>query len=140
MRKYYIFGAHSRGQTTSVYLRTLYPEWTFLGFLYANDEENSESIDGYLVKKLSDSSDDAIGLDTEAAVYIGTRGIYFEEISQKLKNYGFTEIIPVDMDLDNELRNRFIPDYFKKQGRSFRKLETNQDAVCDKSSPYVQYK
>ena len=118
---YYIFGAHSRGQTTSVYLKALYPERKFLGFLYANEEKNPDCIDGNPVIKLREGLE---GLDLNAAVYIATRGIYHNDISKGLEKCGFKEIIPVDMELDIELRNRFIPDYFKKLGRDFTRLES----------------
>jgi hypothetical protein len=117
---YYIFGAHSRGQTTSVYLKALYPERKFLGFLYANEEKNPDCIDGNPVIKLREGLE---GLDLKAAVYIATRGIYHNDISKGLEKMGFKEIIPVDMDLDIELRNKFIPDYFGKQGRDFTRLD-----------------
>ncbi len=133
MRKYYIFGAHSRGQSLWIYLRTLHPEWEMLGFIYDNDEENKESIDNISVINLkrapgsgeANSEKPAACLDTTATVYIATRGIYHDEISQNIKNYGFTEIIPVDVELDNLLRNEFIPRYFKEHGRMYKRLENS---------------
>ena len=116
---YYVFGAHSRGQTTRIYLKILYPEWTFLGYLYANDEKNPDSIDGEEVNFLPEKS----GLNLDARVYIGTRGVYHGQVRKLLEDYGFKDIMPVDMELDIELRNKFIPGYFRARGRSFIRLE-----------------
>ena len=114
--KYYIFGAHSRGQTMGMYLKTLYAEWTFLGYLYDNDEDNSEEIDGDRVFSLPDSlgSVAEIELESEATVYIATRGVYHEQIKSKLEKYGFKKIIPVTPELDMELRNRYLKDFFSE--------------------------
>ena len=131
-KKYYIFGAHSRAQTLYIYLKSLYPDWELMAFLYDNDEENPERVDGIPVYKIGGSSiSGADGVlakcDTNADVYVGTRGIYFEHAKSVLSNIGFEHVLFYDQKLDNELRNIFIPEYYKKQGWGFRKIE---DAVC----------
>ncbi len=120
MKKYYIFGAHSRGQTLWAYLHILHPDWKMMGFLFDNDEINPESIDEIPVFRLSD---DNLKIDGTAIVYIATRGTHHDEISKMLKNCGATNIIPVDVSLDNKLRNEFVPDYFKNTGRRYRRLD-----------------
>ncbi len=52
-RKYYIFGAHSRAQTLSIYLRKLHPDWSIVAFLYDNDEKNPKEIDSITVIRLT---------------------------------------------------------------------------------------
>jgi len=92
---YYIFGAHSRGYTLFEYLRTLEHENIMLGFLYANDEENPSDIEGVSVHYVGvDAEGDVFAtLDRSARVYIATRGVYHDEIIDRLRKIGFTEFI-----------------------------------------------
>ncbi|WP_024866212.1 DUF4422 domain-containing protein [Butyrivibrio sp. FCS014] len=144
-RDYYVFGAHSRGQTMRAYMKGLFPERRFLGYLYDNDEENPGEVDGEPVIRLDGGADRldgatgpadgfgaagnavmADGLDTGASVYVATRGVYYDAIKERLLGLGFKDIIPVDASLDIELRNRFVPEYFRSHGWEFRR-------VCDAS-------
>ena len=137
-RDYYVFGAHSRGQTMRAYMKGLFPERRFLGYLYDNDEENPKEVDGKAVIRIEGGADrgdgtgavvdadSADGLDTAASVYVATRGVYYDAISERLLGLGFKDIIPVDASLDIELRNRFVPEYFRSHGWEFRR-------VCDAS-------
>ena len=118
MLNYYVFGAHSRGQTTAVYLKKLYPDWSFKGYLYDNDEVNPQDIDGFPVQNLKD-----VRFAVEDRVYIGTRGVYHSIISDKLKDQGAKDIVPVDVSLDTQLRGAFVADYFRDSGREFTRLE-----------------
>ena len=126
MGKYYIFGAHSRGKTLGVYLKTLDPEAIFLGYLYDNDEDNSKAAKEANVYKLHTAPQ----LDTEAYVYIATRGIFFDVIEKELRDYGFTNIIRMTPDLDINLRNAFIEKYFKENNRDFIKIESVSKGEC----------
>ncbi len=123
--KYYIFGAHPRGYTMYQYLRTLEPEAHILGFLYDNDEKNPEELEGI---KVSDLGKAASGeLDTDATVYLGTRGVFHDSIKARLLAYGFSEenIIPVTPSLDMELRNEYVKRGFEEKGKDLVKLEAD---------------
>ena len=100
----YIAGAHSRARTLGVYLTTIYPEMKIQAYLYDNDESNPESIEGVPVIHIDENT----ALATECPVYLGTRGVYHPDLTQKLRRIGMKEIIPVTPQLDLELRNRFL--------------------------------
>ena len=117
--KYYIFGAHSRAQTLAVYLRTINPENTLCAYLVDNDEANMQLMEDTEVLRLESTPE----LDTDVPVYIGTRGVYHEAVTAKLKELGFTDIRPVTVALDMELRNEFLKRYYAEQNRTYRKLE-----------------
>ncbi len=117
--KYYIFGAHSRGQTLAVYLNKVYPDCELLGYLYDNDEENLAEVDGVPVYRLQG----APTLDIFADVYVGTRGANFEHAGEVLKRKGFKQVFYYNVALDNKLRNIFIPDYFKEHGWNYIRLD-----------------
>ena len=139
IKKYYIFGAHSRGQTAAVYLNKIYPQWKLLGYLVDNDEDNPEYIEGAPVIKITGN----VSFDTDARVYIATRSVSHEHIVAALKEIGFEDIVPVDVALDNELRNEFVREYFKEGNRSFTKIEelitddNKADGWYDKAAVYV---
>jgi hypothetical protein len=117
--KIYIFGAHSRGQTLAVYLRYLHPEITVEAYLYDNEEENPAVVDGSPVVKLGETD----GLHTEYPVYIGTRGVAFEKITEHLKQVGFRDIRPVTVAFDLDIRNQYLKKFFAEQGRAFVKID-----------------
>lgn len=117
--KIYIFGAHSRGRTLSIYLRTLYPDIKVAAYLYDNQEENPVKIENVPVFSLKEQQE----LHTGYAVYIATRGIYHGEITNRLKAIGFEKIYPLTVELDLKLRNDYLKQYFMNQGKSFVKLE-----------------
>ncbi len=119
--KYYIFGAHSRGQTLGVYLRKLHSDWSNLGYLYDNDEENPGAVDGVPVIRI----DEGWRPDADAKVYLATRGVSFDHEKELLTGHGVgaSDIIPVDFRLDTELRNAFVKEYFAEKGRKFERLD-----------------
>lgn len=127
----YIFGAHSRAQTTAVYLQTLYPGLSVEAYLYNNEEPNPEEIGDIPVIRL-----EAGRLCTKYPVYIGTRGIYHEEIARELRNFGFEKIIPMDAGLDIRLRNAYMERHFAERGREFLKIG-NLKAMEDRTSAAV---
>ncbi len=120
VKKYYIFGAHSRGQTLGVYIAGLYPYWELLGYLYNNDEDNPDKVGEVPVICLSKRSN----LDLKAEVFIATRGIFHDDIENELRTIGFTNIKRVTPDFDNEIRNKFMPGYFSEKGREYRRLDS----------------
>ena len=115
---YYIFGAHSRGQTMGVYLKKLHDDWNNLGYLYDDDQINPETVRGVPVFKIQGEQE----IDVSATVYIATRGGSFAHVKEVLEEYGFSpdNIMPVDVELDSRLRNEFVPEYFREQKREFR--------------------
>lgn len=136
--KYCIFGAHSRGQTFAVYMGKLHPEMNLIAYLVDNDEDNPDSVDGVPVVRLDkdltanmpdnrrekdfDSQND---IEMLPRVYIATRGVYHEEIITRLREIGFTEIIPVDYVLDIELRYNYVSQIFEDRGDSFVKVDAD---------------
>lgn len=121
--KFYIFGAHPRALTLAVYLKKLHPEWELLGYLYDNDEINPKEVDGIPVNKIQQLPEENITLDLSACAYVGTRGVNFEHAGKALKKLGFNQIFYYDVALDNELRNLFIPQYYKDHGWDYTRLE-----------------
>lgn len=132
--KIYIVGAHSRARTLGVYLQHLHPEITVAAYLYDNDEDNPEKIDGVAVLSL----DSEAYLDTSYAVYIGTRGVYHPQIIRHLKRLGFKKIYPVTVELDLYLRNEYLKKYYAVTGREFVKIDRLCEAeVREKALIYV---
>lgn len=117
-KRIYIVGAHSRAQTLAAYIQYLYPETVIEAFLYDNEEQNPESITGIPVIAL-----DSAELHTDYPVYIGTRGIYHNNITEHLRLLGFEKIYPVTVELDLRLRNAYMEKYFAKAGRKFIKID-----------------
>lgn len=119
----YIFGAHSRARTLKEYLTHINPEIKIKAFLYDNDEENPSCIDDIPVFDISDDTSPLNRqLNTEYPVYLGIRGINHVAVTKHLKELGFKKIIPVTVDLDTDLRNRYLKLVFEEKGIPFRKL------------------
>ncbi len=118
MKKVYVFGAHSRARTTAVYLCSSDMGLSVAAFLTDNDEENAKEIDGIPVIDLRENTE----LDTSLTVYIGTRGVYFDDVIMRLKKLGFREILPVNVELDTRLRTDYFKRTFASEGREFRKI------------------
>lgn len=118
-KKIYIFGAQSRAKTLTGYLKFLYPNISVLAYLVNDSEENEESIAGISVLHIEKEN----SLDISVPVFIATKGVYHESIAQILQRIGYTCVIPVTVDVDNELRNQYVRKYYEKQQRSFEKLE-----------------
>lgn len=114
----YIFGAHSRAQTLAVYLQALYPGLSIEAYLYNNEEPNPEKVGDVPVMRLGEGK-----LHIGYPVYIGTRGIYHEEIARDLRGLGFERIRPVDADLDLRLRNAYMEKHFADMGHVFLKID-----------------
>ena len=118
-RNIYIAGAHSRAQTLAVYLTGLYADVSIEAYLVNNKEKNTAFIGDVPVIHF----DKYTKLHTEYAVYIGTRGIYHERLTTELRKCGFTDIIPVTVEQDLNLRNAYLEKYFALLGREFLKLD-----------------
>ncbi len=123
MDNIYVFGAHSRARTLKEYLTHINPETRIHAFLYNNDEENPSYIDDIPVYDISDDTSPLNRqLNTEYLVYLGIRGINHAVVTNHLKELGFKKIIPVTVDLDMDLRNRYLKSVFEEKGIPFRKL------------------
>ena len=118
-KKVYIAGAHSRGITMGYYLQYLYPELEIEAYLYNNDEINPSDVNGVPVLKISADSK----LDTELPVYLGMRGVNHYAIIETLIACGVEKIIPVDVNLDLEIRNQFLKKYYFDVGRVYTKID-----------------
>lgn len=116
MEKVYIVGAHSRGRTLKAYLEYLQEAETE-AFLVDDLTENPNMADGVPVKLIS------AGLDTEKKVYIGTRGVSHEKLTEELKAVGMQSIVPVTVELDRRLRNEYVRRRFREEGRVFRMID-----------------
>ena len=129
--KVYIFGAHSRARTTSVYLQESNNGCEVAAYLYDNDEANPEEIDGapvIFIGEMCNQSPNSDGicnhaLDTGCPVYIATRGVYHDEVAERLRALGFSDIRPVTVELDTKLRNEYVKNIFGKRNISFRRIE-----------------
>lgn len=137
MRNVYIFGAHSRAQTLGVYLKKLNTDLRIAAYLVNNEEPNAKEIEGVPVLQIKEDSI----LDTSLPVFIGTRGIYHNEIQALLKSLGIQEIIPVTPNLDMQLRNECLNKYYTDLGRELTKMENIQScsdlfmkSACSKQS------
>lgn len=128
--KIYIFGAHSRAQTLGVYLTKLNTELKIEAYLVDNEEPNPSSVDGVPV---FDVGKDDYELDVSYPVYIGTRGVYHQSITDKLTSIGFDNIIPLTPVLDNEMRNAFLKLYYNEINKEFIKFE-NLDSFAGKNT------
>lgn len=128
-KKVYIFGAHSRAQTLAEYLCFLDSNISIRSYLYDNDEGNPLMIKGVPVEKIAPASD----IQVDYPVYIATRGIYHNQIIEKLKKIGFHKIYPVTVDLDLKLRNKFMEGYFFETGREFIKIDALESAAENKT-------
>lgn len=117
-KKIYIAGAHSRGTTMAHYLQYLDPSIEIVAYLYNNDEENSSHIKGVPVIKINEE----IRLDTECPVYLCTRGINHLSLIDTLTACGMKHIVPVDVQLDLEIRNRYLKKYYNSIGREYIKI------------------
>lgn len=122
----YIVGAHSRGQTLGMYLTKIYPDIRIKAYLYDNDEPNEDRIDGVPVIRL----DEGMELETDCPVYLGTRGVYHQDLTAKLRRMGMKSIIPVTPQLDMKLRNQFLTLYYEEKGRSFDKFDHISESAC----------
>ena len=117
--KIYIAGAHSRGTTMGYYLKYLDPSTEILAYLHDNDEENPKEVNGVPVMKIDENTE----LDTTCTVYLGTRGLNHAHLTETLMKCGMKHIVPVDVKLDLEIRNRYLKKYYASIGREYLKLE-----------------
>ena len=62
-------------------------------------------------------------LDTSLPVYLGTRGVNHPKLEAELRAIGFTDIIPVDMQLDSDLRNAYLTKFYAENGREFVRMD-----------------
>lgn len=118
MPRIYIAGAHSRGITTGYYLKYLDPTVEIVAYLYDNEEDNPRDIDGVPVLRI----EEAANFETDCPVYLGVRGAGFERLTSSLRARGLETIIPVDAELDMDLRNRFLRSYYASTGREYVKI------------------
>lgn len=126
--KIYIFGAHSRAQTLAAYLCFLDEDIHIEAYFYDNDEKNPENIGEIPVFKVNGTMDiNALNLSLDYPVYIGTRGIFHEKITEMLTEIGFKVIYPVTVEMDLMLRNQYLEKYYSSIGREFIKLDKLQE-------------
>ena len=123
-KKIYIFGAHSRAQTLATYMCYLDKDIHIEAYFYDNDEENPEIIGEIPVFCLNEHTDiQALNLSLDYPVYLGTRGVFHERITEVLKRIGFKVIKPVTVEMDLTLRNQYLEKYYTSIGREFIKLD-----------------
>jgi len=137
-RRIYIFGAHSRAQTLGTYLKYLDYEILIEAYLIDNEEPNPSSVEGVPV---FDVRKDDYELAVSYPVYIGTRGVYHDAITERLLEKGFNDIIPVTPDFDIKIRNDFLRLYYKENDSQFIKFEDvtaiNNNLLHKSASIYV---
>ncbi len=120
----YIFGAHSRAQTLATYMCYLDKDIHIEAYFYDNDEKNPEMIGKIPVFRLNEYTDiHALNLSLDYPIYLGTRGVFHERITEILKKIGFKIIKPVTVEMDLTLRNQYLEKYYTSIGREFMKLD-----------------
>jgi len=127
MNKIYIAGAHSRAATMGYYLSYLDETIEIVAYLYDNDEINPQQINGIQVLKIDNNS----CLNKEYPVYLATRGINHSHLRETLTHCGMKTIIPVDVELDKLIRNKYLKKYCNSIGCEFVKID---DLFADKES------
>lgn len=128
-KKFYVAGAHSRGQTLAVYVQYLYPDTTVEAYLVNDEESNANTINGVPVIKF----DQHTKLHCEYPVFIGTRGIYHEQLSSLLQQIGMQKIFPVTVELDLMLRNAYLQKYYSSINRIFSKIDKTETLIFDRN-------
>ena len=113
--RYYIFGAHSRAQTLGVYLQAVRAEDCLAGFLYDNDEENSDRIESYPVMRSADVPEP----DRACKVYLAIKAVNRDAVWQRLKALGFSDIVPVTPEYDSAIRKQYLKKRYAETGRPF---------------------
>lgn len=113
VKSVYIAGAHSRARTLNAYLKYLYPDIMVKAFLVDDLSENPKEADGVPVCFIGK------GLDVNCPVYLGTRGVNHPKLTEELSAVGFTQIIPVTVELDVKLRNEYMRKFYTENGRTF---------------------
>lgn len=129
--KIYIFGANSRAKSLQGYLNIIYPEIKIEAFLVDDNDENDCEIKGVPVVRLNT----AIRLNTDYPVFIATKGIYHSKIEMKLNHLGMINIIPVSVEIDNELRNICTERLFTQQNKQFIKIGSVQSCALTVTKP-----
>ena len=119
MNRIYIAGAHSRGTTMGHYLQYLDSSIIIVAYLYDNEEINPSDVDGVPVIKINENSI----LNTECPVYLGMRGANHPHLIETLTACGMKYIIPVDVQLDMEIRNKYLKKYYSSIGREYLKID-----------------
>ena len=132
MNQIYIFGAHSRARTLKEYLEKSGQKVQVCAFLFDNEEENPQVADGIPVLDLR-SADICENLDASLTVYLGIKGINQEKATAHLQDLGFTQIIPLTVSLDTQLRNQYVKAVFEKNKRVYIKLD---DLLEDNTTDY----
>lgn len=133
--KVYIFGAHSRANTTAKYIKTIFPGSDIVAYLYDNDEVNDCSIDNAPVLDIRRKPT----LDTSLPVYIATKGVYHEPIIKRLKSAGFSDIRPVTVAVDMQLRREYIRKTFANRGWDFRMIDSINPLSKDETTTACIY-
>ena len=141
MKNFYIAGASSRSRTARVYIEYLNPDMKISAFLVSPEmTDNEPVVDGVPVVKITSSPDQIPSscplqseessqesvqemLDTSLPVYLGTRGVNHPKLEAELRAIGFTDIIPVDMQLDSKLRNAYLTKFYAENGREFLRMD-----------------
>ena len=80
--------------------------------------DNKPIVDGIKAEALQNH----ISVNTEYPVYIATQGFYHAKITKELQALGMKYIYPVDVALDNRMRNAYVSQVFKRDGREFNKI------------------
>lgn len=109
----YIAGAHSRARTLRCYLEFLNPDIKVIAFLVDDMYENHVSEDGIPVRLITND------LNIKCRVYIGTRGVNHDKIAKELQKVGFTDIVPLTVELDRKLRNEYVKRFYEHNGETF---------------------
>ena len=124
MNKAYIAGAHSRARTAKAYIEYVEAGTKVAAFLVSPEmEDNPAEVDGVPVLPIVSGEN---WLDTSLPVYIGTRGVNHAKLAEELRTVGFTDIRPINMQVDIEMRNAYLEKWYAAHGREFVRMDTLQ--------------
>ena len=134
---FYVAGASSRARTVRVYLEYLNPDMRISAFLVSPEmTDNDPVVDGAPVLPISEdqtinyrsasvnqSISNSQYIDPSLPVYLGTRGVNHPKLEAELRAVGFTDIIPVSVQLDSDLRNAYLTKFYSENGREFVRMD-----------------
>ena len=120
----YVAGAASRARTAKEYIEFLYPTAKVTAFLVSPEMEIKTScIAKTPVIALDKQQIDNRKLDITAPVFIATKNIYWDKLEEELSDCGFTNIHPMDVQLDTYLRIEYIKVKYYEMGKRFQLID-----------------
>ncbi|MCR5785340.1 MAG: DUF4422 domain-containing protein [Eubacterium sp.] len=90
-----IYGAHLVAISAMRYLKQKRPDVMILGFAVTSIKDNPQELDGLLVKEISEWPKEANPKDVTAVIAMPKK--YHEEVKKTLLEYGYTDVVCLDL-------------------------------------------